>query len=71
MNELKTLEEAEDGVVFDKDTRNVVMRAMAAQTLSGARLLQLAASLHMGRVVKASDLSEMKLGCDPRLCRSC
>ena len=67
MNELKTLEEAEDGVVFDKDTRNVVMRAMAAQGLSGARLLQLAASLHMGRVVKASDLSEMKLGCDPGL----
>ena len=65
LNELKSLEEAADGVVFDKDTRRVVMRAMATQRLSGARLLQFAASLHMGRVVNPSDLIEMKLGCDP------
>ena len=65
LNELKSLEEAADGVIFDKDTRRVVMRAMATQRLSGARLLQFAASLHMGRVVNPSDLIEMKLGCDP------
>ena len=65
LNELKSLEEAADGVIFDKDTRRVVMRAMATQRLSGARLLQFAASLHMGRVVNPSDFIEMKLGCDP------
>jgi hypothetical protein len=65
--ELAALENAEDSLTFDRDTRNVIMRAMAAQGLNGARLLQLAASLHMGRVVKSSDLSEMRLGCDPGL----
>ena len=52
---------------FDKETRNLVARAMAAQGLTGARLLAFSASLFMGRVVKSSDLDEMELGCDPGL----